>query len=343
MIKRIIALLSLGGISFAFLLPIETAIGATTSGGIVGFEITAPTTAKVNEAIDVTVRAIDKDKKTVTGYRGSIIFVSANMGDTVPSPGKAIPFTAEDAGQKKFSKGVIFKSPGKQTIYVSDVSDDISGEATISVEAGSSTSTGSSEQITIITPENNAKVASDVVMVSGNARKNSKINLALNGQDIGSTVTDANGLFTKTLTGLTQAKNILVASLVDANGTVIGKSGEITFEKVAQSGGYYNTTVSPGTSVPASSKITFTIEADPGMSTANVGLDGAILDAKEGQPGKYSVETVAPQNPGTYPISVNLASSLGQVISKTNVLSLTVTPAVSTTSPKFENVKLMTE
>jgi hypothetical protein len=44
----------------------------------VQFEITAPTTAKVNEAIDITVRAIDKDKKTTANYRGSIIFVPTN-------------------------------------------------------------------------------------------------------------------------------------------------------------------------------------------------------------------------------------------------------------------------
>jgi hypothetical protein len=37
-------------------------------GKIQKFEIVAPATAKVNEAIDITVRAIDKDKKTVTNY-----------------------------------------------------------------------------------------------------------------------------------------------------------------------------------------------------------------------------------------------------------------------------------
>ncbi len=68
------------------------------------FEIIAPSTARVNEAIDVTVRTVDKDKKIVTGYRGSIIFVPENFGDTVPMPGKSIQFSAEDNGEKKFSK-----------------------------------------------------------------------------------------------------------------------------------------------------------------------------------------------------------------------------------------------
>jgi hypothetical protein len=79
------------------LLPIEASIAADTPSSVVGFEIIAPTTAKANEAIDVTVRAVDKDKKTVTSYRGSVIFISDTFGDTVPSPGKSITFTAEDA------------------------------------------------------------------------------------------------------------------------------------------------------------------------------------------------------------------------------------------------------
>lgn len=46
-------------------MPIETSLAADASG-VVGFEILAPTTAKANEAIDITVRAVDKDNKTVS-------------------------------------------------------------------------------------------------------------------------------------------------------------------------------------------------------------------------------------------------------------------------------------
>ena len=75
----------------------------------VKLELIAPTTTRVGEAIDVTVKAIDKDGKTVTSYRGSIIFNTDNIGDTVPSPGKTITFTADMNGEKTFSKGLIFK------------------------------------------------------------------------------------------------------------------------------------------------------------------------------------------------------------------------------------------
>ncbi len=95
------------------------------SGDAVKFEIVAPTTAVVGEAIDVTVRALKSDSSLATEYRGSIIFATDYLGDTLPMPGQSIAFTAEDAGEKKFSKGVIFKKTGKQKIFVSDVSDDV--------------------------------------------------------------------------------------------------------------------------------------------------------------------------------------------------------------------------
>ncbi len=42
---------------------------SAAAGDTVALEITAPATTRVGEAIDITVRAVDKDKKTVTGYR----------------------------------------------------------------------------------------------------------------------------------------------------------------------------------------------------------------------------------------------------------------------------------
>ncbi len=69
------------------------AFSATTATQL---EIIAPTTARVGEAIDITLRAVDKDNKTVTNYLGSVIFNTDNIGDTIPAPGKTVTFTAND-------------------------------------------------------------------------------------------------------------------------------------------------------------------------------------------------------------------------------------------------------
>jgi hypothetical protein len=320
---------------------IESSFGA---GTVSQFEITAPTTAKVNEAIDVTIRAIDKDKKTASDYRGSIIFVSNNFGDTVPMQSKAIPFTAEDNGQKIFSKGIIFKSAGKQKIYVTDISDDIIGEAVVNVTPGDATTSSGQETVTIITPDNNSKITTDSVIVSGKTRKNSKVLIILNGKDMGNVLSDEEGLFNKTLSNLDQQKNILSASVVDGNNAVIGKSSDVNFEKSGEAISIQNVTITPSNSVTAGDTITLTVEANAGIPTMNITLDKSTLQAKETSAGKYTLETAAPSLSGSYDIKVDATDSLGKTVTKEQAATLTVADKVVEPPkvPVFKNTKTTT-
>jgi hypothetical protein len=304
------------------------------------FEIIVPATAKVNEAIDVTIRALDKDKKVVTGYRGAIIFVPESFWDTVPMPGKSISFSAEDNGEKKFSKWVIFKSTGKQKVSVVDVIDDISWEATVTVDVGGSTGGSGTtlENVTITTPAKDSKITSDVVIVSGKSRKNSKLNVSLNGKDVGSTLSDESGVFTKSISGITQATNLLSVTLVDGAWTVVGKSDNITFEKITSGPSFNNLIVTPGLKLEASSKVTFTIEADAWLSEASILMDGVSMKGKEDTAWKYVIETVAPAKSGEYPIAVNISNDLGQKFNKTAVVTLTI----SEKPASFDTVKATT-
>lgn len=55
-------------------------------GKIDHFTITAPSSARVGEAIDVTVEAKDAADKIITNYRGSIYFQSdTDFGATLPA------------------------------------------------------------------------------------------------------------------------------------------------------------------------------------------------------------------------------------------------------------------
>ncbi len=316
---------------------------------VVGFEIIAPTTATANEAIDITVRAIDKDKKTVTNYRWSILFILDNFWNTVPSPSKAIPFTAEDAWQKKFSKGIIFRSTGKQEISVTDLDrpNDISGETTVMVSAAS-TSSGSgqvgTETITIVTPVKDSQVISDIIAVSGKTKKNSKVIVTLNGKDVADTITDDSWLFTKTISWATQDKNLLQVRLIDGNNSVVAKSDDVIFGRTKATTGFYNIVIHPGTTVETSTGMSILVEGDAGMSTASVSIDWSLIPLKENQPWKYSANTSAPSKSGSYQIGVNMVSTLGQTIKNDNVATLIVNDPITVTMiPKFTNVKVVTE
>ena len=337
--SKLISLFALGAIFSSIFAPF--ALSAAT-GDTVALEITANTTSRVGEAIDIIVRAVDKDKKTVIGYRGSVIFNTDNIGDTVPAPGKTVAFTADDNGEKKFSKALIFKKSGKQKIYVSDVSDDIMGEATIMIDAAVVTTPVSDASVTIITPENDTKITADMLMVSGKTRKNSKVTLMLNGQDAGTVVSDDAGIFTKNLTGLTQENNILTANLIDGTSAIVASSPEIRFGRVVSAASTYGVTISPASTVEASSPIEIIVDATPGLAEISISLDGSLLITTETTPGKYSVKTAAPQKSDLY--KLNQKDSLGQSKTTESPTSLTVTEKLTapTIAPTFKNVKTTT-
>jgi hypothetical protein len=327
---------------------VPSTFSATTNATRI--EIVAPTTARVGEAIDVTLRAVDKDNKTVTNYLGSVIFNTDNIGDTIPAPGKTVTFTANDNGEKKFSKGIVFKKSGKQKIYVYDVSDEIQGEVTVTVDAEWATTTTNDQTITIITPETGTKITADMVVVSGKTRKNSKVNIKLNGQDMGSpALSDDIGIFTKNISGITQESNILVAELIDGTNTVVAKSAEVKFGKVTTTTSTYGLTIMPSSTVEASSPIEITVDATPGLSELSVSIDGSVLVAKEGTAGKYTLQTVAPMKAGVYKLPISQKDALGQVKTAESTTVLTVTekvvvvvPPTPVPVPTFKNVKTVT-
>lgn len=57
----------------------------------------------------------------------------------------------------------------------------------------------------------------------------------LNGKDAGSAITEDSGLFSKTLSGVTQDKNLLQVNLLDGSNSVIAQSEEIVFERARDS------------------------------------------------------------------------------------------------------------
>lgn len=185
-----------------------------------------------------------------------------------------------------------------------------------------------------------------MLTVSGNTRKNSKVNIKLNDIILGTATSDADGIFTKTISGVTEQNNILSVEVLDANNTVIGVSEKINIEKTDATASIYSVTVSPGTTVEASSAITITVDADPGMSSMNVEFDGVTLPAQEKdgttEKGKYTLETVAPAKEGTYPINISAVNALGTSTKKDKAAELVVTAKQAPVSA-LKNVQAKTE
>jgi hypothetical protein len=326
------------------------ALPGGTAGKIHHFTIIAPPSAKVGEAIDVTVEAKDKDDKVLTNYRGSIFFQSdTDFGATIPAQGKAVQFKESDNGVLKISKWVIFKRVGNQELMVTGtLEDDVGWSIKIRVEDSSTTApVVAVEAISITVPEKGSTVTSDTITISGKTKKNSKVIVKLNAKELGNTQTNEDGTFTYKLSGINQQSNILSASVVDGSNVVIGTI-DSQFNYWVKAPTYYNLSIAPAKEVDGGTGITLMIDAEPGLSEVTLMIDGALLTTKEQSPGKYTIPTVSPIKAGSYPIQVTLKNILAQSTTKPDAGILVVKEPVIVAPPPvpksmFKDVKMVSE
>lgn len=338
--RKILALV----LSFSLLLSIDSSLSAAdTTAKIHHFSLIAPPTAKSGEAIDITVEAKDKDDKVITDYRGSVYFsTDTDFGATIPAQGKAVTFNESDNGSKKLSKAVTFKRTGNQKLTVNEAVEDAEGSITIRIDENAApTATGGTETVTIMTPEKGSQITGNSVTVSGKTKKNSKVVLTLNGTEVATLVSDDTGIFTKSLSDITQATNILKVNVLDGNNTIIGSS-EVSFGTVTSGVLYYGTSVLPALDLEASTGVTITVDAEPTLTEVGVMLDGTLLIAREQSPGKYVASTTTPAKSGMYAVNVTMKNVLGATMAKTAAVTLNVKEKEVPVST-FRNVKAVGE
>jgi hypothetical protein len=92
----------------------------TVTGGTVTHLVLVPQTTNVpaNVAIHLTVYAKDANNNNVASYTGTVHFTSTDGSATLPAN---YMFTAGDAGVHTFYSSATFRTPGAQTITVTDV------------------------------------------------------------------------------------------------------------------------------------------------------------------------------------------------------------------------------
>ncbi len=101
----------------------------------------SPTTTSVNQALDLTVKALDTDGNVVKDYAGDV-FIELNSSDssidsqdyTLPADG-IYTFIPGDQGVKTFSKGLVVKKAGTYAVKVSEIINEaVKGSSTLVVK-----------------------------------------------------------------------------------------------------------------------------------------------------------------------------------------------------------------
>lgn len=347
--KRILAAL----LSLAFILPHQAVFAA---GKVAKFSLTVNQTAKVGEALDLTVKALDKDGGVVADYAGTVYVTVDNDSKATLPYAEGYTFVAADQGSKTFSKGLAFSKAGNMTVSVIDIDDDkVEGTSKVNVTEGDVEATPSgNETVTLTSPESGGTIAGNETDIVGTTKKNSKFQVFLNGTKAGEGQSDDKGAILYKLKNIDQEQNVLEVKVLDGSDKVVGTTGKVSFKVAADKGPEYKSiTIKEGKTVKAGTILNVTVSAEPKLKEVSVSLGDSVEVFKEQtsgvtagnvsvggvSEGLYVGTLTAPTASGSYPIDVNLTNDLGKKTVKTAAETITVTEA-----PKaaFENVKIET-
>ncbi len=256
--------------AIAFLIGLTAVFSATAAADVSSFVVqVSPTTVNVNEALDLTVRAIDANGNVVKDYAWDIFIDLVATNSPIDSQDYTLPsdgiytFVASDQWVKTFSKGLVVKKSGTFTIKVSEIiNDTIRGETTLVVNgAGQSSALGT---VTVSSPSQGSTETNQTINVVGNSSlRNSPLEIYINGIRAKQDITSSNGDFNVYVTNLEAGENTLQVKIVDIDGNEVAISSQVTFTyQPSAEAGMQDFEVLPGTTVKQWQKVTFAFTAN---------------------------------------------------------------------------------
>lgn len=329
---------SFGFSSFSAFAATGATVTTTTTTKADHFEVTIQSPVRVGEATDMVVKVLDKTGAIKKDYLGTIYIVVDNDSKaTIPYAADGYTFKTADQGTITFSKGLAFTKAGKMKVTVMDIdNDNLEGVASVTVEDNTTTApiTGT-EKVMIISPDNNSEIPSDSVNIIGSTKKNSKVQVWLNGKQVGDSQTGEDGKFVYELKKLDQTQNIVQVKVLDGTDAVIGESDKVSF-KTSTGGPVFNTlTVKEGTKVSVGTVLNVEISAEPKLKEVTATFGDSTEVFTETKDGIYNGTLTAPSATGSFQIGVTLKNDLGKITAKEGVETIETTDLPNS----FKNIK----
>lgn len=301
------------------------------------FEVSIKTPVRVGEATDMVVKVLDKAGAIKKDYTGTVyVTVDNDSKATVPYADDGYTFKNADQGTITFSKGLSFTKEGKMKVTVIDAeNDNLEGVASVTVTTGNDTVSATKETVIITSPDNNSEIPSDSVNVTGTAKKNSKIQIFLNGKQVGESQTSEEGSFIYSLKKLEQEQNVIQVKLLDGTDKIVGESEKVSF-KISTGGPVFNSlTVKEGNKVSVETLLNVEISAEAKLKEVTATLGDSTGTFKETKDGTYNGTLTAPSATGSFQISVSLKNDLGKITVRDGVETIETTELANL----FKNIK----
>jgi len=272
-----------------------------------------PSNAKVWEALDINVKAVDENNNTVTDYAWSIlIFSDSDVDAEFPwiLEENTYTFETEDQWEIKFENSVKFSSEWVHDISVYDLeNEEVFGIAEANIWSDW-TNQAIDAQIMINSPDSGITIWKNTINVSGMTNKNHKVKVNLNDGIEFEWNSDENWAFEIEVSDIPDGENKIKALVMDADMNVIGVS-EYTIINIESMAPRLNSIIiEPSEELDIESSFYIRVFANSGLEEVSTIINDQITILEEKESWSYEASIVSPSTPGEYKIDINLKDDL---------------------------------
>ncbi len=290
------------------------------------FEVTlSPERAQVWEALDITIKAVDKNWETVKDYNWSILVFSGSDAEAeFPNvlSDNSYKFEIVDEWKVKFENAIKFKNPWKQDLHIYDLNDEnIFWVAEVEIFEKEHQS---NIEVNIISPENGLTIWQSTVKVSWTTNKNHQVEILVNSERKIKTTTNSEWIFDKNIWELKEWENSIITYVLDSDGKRVWESDEVKIMVKSSIPSLKSIQIDPNWKLYPESEINVKIFSNNWLSKVKVILNDIITNLEEKTSWVYSWKIYAPKELWTYYIDLLLKDDLWHETKKTKVEKINV-------------------
>jgi hypothetical protein len=290
---------------------------------VVRLDVTVnPSTIKVNEFADVTIRAIDSAGNVVTTYGNNndgdiLMYIEEYGSNAMNNPDFILPwsgfyfFEAADQWARVFSKGLTVLTPGTYTLKVSELFNTaIKWEARFTVVW--TWTLPQQSNVIVTSPTSGSTITTDTLNVIGTTQlPNTPIAFYIDAIKVQDSLSDQNANFNIFITWVQPWNHRLEVRAMDLAQTQVGTSWPIPFTYAAQN---TNTSlllgveVQPSNQVAQNAAVTIIVTTDPSVTAATLQIASwPQLPTERQMPGRF-VRQVTMNEIWSFPVHVILTA-----------------------------------
>lgn len=294
-----------------------------------------PQSAKVWEAVDLTIKALDKNWEVVKDYVWNVFIFTQNDGlaEFPWLTDNTYKFKLSDAWVIKFENWVKFKKSWTQEVNVYDL-DNEKASWIWEIKIWSWTQKTASWEISIKSPENGITLWSNNVKVSWTTLKNHKVKIFLNWDKNFETISNSEWNYEYSLSWVSNWDNSLVSKLYDSDMKQIWESTKIVFKVESNAPKFKSIKVTPDKEIIWETLLKVEVEATSWLKNVEITLNEIVVKLTESWNWIYKWNISSPKENGTYNIDLTLKNELWIETKEKKVKSITVKNVELASSPK---------